>query len=168
MTASTDASHRPEAIRALVARCSSASLATVRHDGGGPGGPARPYASLVETACTASGLPVLLISRLAWHSRNLMANPAASLLFCGPRGAGSVLESTRVTLLGTMARTSDEQARAGYLARHAGARMYARFADFSWWCMQVETVHVVAGFGRIETLSGADVFPGPCGLDTMP
>ncbi len=40
-----------------------------------------PYASLVVTACDSDASPLLLLSDLAQHTRNLVADPRVSLLF---------------------------------------------------------------------------------------
>ena len=152
MNTTNDQSQTADQVRALVARCSAASLATVQKDGGAP------YASLVAVAADHAGRPVLLLSALAWHTQNLLASPAASLLFCSPPGDKPVLESTRASLIGHLAQSTGDEVRQCYLARHGDAALYAGFADFSFWRMHVDTVHVVAGFGRIETIDGADVF----------
>jgi hypothetical protein len=47
-----------------------------------------------------------------------------------------------------------------YCRRHPPAERYARFADFSFWRMAPEKVHVIDGFGRIETMAAVAVFPG--------
>jgi putative heme iron utilization protein len=139
------------AARLLVRSLDRASLATSM--GGAP------YASLVLTACAADGAPVLLLSRLAQHTQNLLAEPRASLLFDGTAGLDDPLTGPRVTLVGRCEETADPGLRARYLARHPGAGLYAGFADFSFWRMEVERAHLVAGFGRIHWIPAAALFP---------
>src|SRR5262245_57990317 len=57
-----------------------------------------PYTSLVLVAVDHDGSPILLISTLADHTKNLLADPRASLLFDGTLGLDEPLTGARVTL----------------------------------------------------------------------
>lgn len=116
-----------------------------------------PMASLVLVACDHDGAPIVLLSDLAEHSRNLAADPRMSLLFTDPAAFEDALGGGRVTVLGRAARTSHERHRRRYLARHPSARDYAGFADFAFYRVAVERAHLVAGFGRIEWIGGAEL-----------
>lgn len=135
--------------RALVRGATTAALTTVlRRDGW-------PYGSLVLTAADHDGAPLLLLSGLAEHSRNLAADSRLSLLFDGSAGLEPRLGGPRVTVMGR-ARSSDEpRHRARFLARHAEAETYAELGDFSFYRVEVERAHLVAGFGRVERLDAA-------------
>lgn len=109
-----------------------------------------PYVSLVLVAFDADGSPLLLLSRLAQHTRNLLADPRVSLLFDGTAGLDDPLTGPRLTVLGNAAPCSDQHALDRYLARHPSARTYAGFSDFSLWKIGVERGHLVAGFGKIQ------------------
>jgi heme iron utilization protein len=110
-----------------------------------------PYCSLVNVATAASGAPILLISQLAVHTRNVLADPRVSLML-DERKPGDPLEGARVMLMGTAAATDDAQARRRYLTRHPDAEMYAGFKDFGFYQMTLKGAHLVAGFGRIVDL----------------
>lgn len=151
-----------ETVRGLLRGVDRATLATLQHpDSDGPAG--WPYASLVMMAVDHDAAPVLLISTLAEHTRNLMTDPRASLLLDGTSGLDEPLTGARATVMGRLARSDETRHRARYLARHPSAAMYAGFGDFSVWRMQVERAHLVAGFGRIHWLDGAEVL-GRSGL----
>ena len=140
------------AARAVVRALDRAALAT-RMAGDGS-----PYASLVMTACDPAGTPLMMLSDLAEHTRNLKIRPEASLLFDATAGLDNALTGTRVTLQGSIRQEpSDSALTARYLAGHPDAELYAGFADFNLYRMQVTRVHVVAGFGRIHWL-GAETF----------
>jgi putative heme iron utilization protein len=142
-------------IRRLVRSLDRAYLATLgRADGQAAG---EPYASLVLAACLQDASPVLLISTLADHTKNLLADPRASLLFDGTAGLADPLTGARAGLQGRLVRDDGEAARARYLARHPGAAMYAGFKDFAFWRMEIRAAHLVAGFGRIHWLDAAAV-----------
>jgi putative heme iron utilization protein len=109
-----------------------------------------PYASLVLAALDHDASPLLLISTLADHTRNLAADPRVSLLFDGTAGLDEPLTGPRVSVQGTAKRTDDPRHRARFLARHPGAAMYAGFKDFAFYRVEPARAHLVAGFGRIH------------------
>jgi putative heme iron utilization protein len=141
------------AARSLVRSRPVASLATLEI------GTGCPYASLVTVATETGGSPVILISKLAWHTRNLEADPRASILFCADAASGDPLNLGRVSVMGVAEPTADPRTRQRFLARHPRASFYADFADFGFWRLRVERAHYVGGFGRITTLSAAQLFP---------
>lgn len=132
--------------RAIIRRALKASLATIHRETG------YPYASLVTIATLMDGTPLTLISSLAEHTRNIEADPRASLLFDETGGLGDPLEGARVSVAGKMAKIEDEQARRRFLGRHPSAQMYAGFADFAFYAMRMEGAHFVGGFGRIADI----------------
>ena len=137
------------AARRLVRTALKASLATLDRETG------HPYASLVLVATEPDGTPVLVISRLALHTRNLDQDARASLLFDGTDGLGDPLTGSRVTLSGEARRTESSTAVRRFLARHPTAAGYAAFADFSAYALSVAKGHFIGGFGRIVTLDAA-------------
>lgn len=136
--------------RRIVRAAERAVLGTLLPDGA-------PYASLVLVATASDGTPLLLLSELAEHTRNLRRDPRASLLVDGTAGHPDPLTGPRLTLQGGAAVIDDADvaaARERFLARHPGAANYAGFADFRFWRIAVERGHLVAGFGRIAWLPG--------------
>lgn len=120
----------------------------------GAGG--HPLVSLVAVATLATGAPLLLLSRLALHTKNLAADPRASLLLRDEAAADPMAEA-RVTLIGAMTPLADPSARARFLARHPEASLYVDFTDFGFYTLTIESAHLVAGFGRIVDLTGAEI-----------
>lgn len=118
-----------------------------------------PYCSLVNVATAADGAPLLLLSRLALHTRNILADARVSLML-DERKDGDPLEGARVMLMGRVAVTEDADVRRRYLARHPDAAQFADFGDFAFYRMAIERTHLVAGFGRIVDLAPADVLTG--------
>jgi hypothetical protein len=115
-----------------------------------------PYCSLVNVASGADGAPLLLMSSMAVHTKNILADPRASLML-DERKSGDPLEGARIMLMGTLTATSDAGARTAYLRRQPEAEMYAGFADFSFYRMALKGAHLVAGFGRIVDLASRDI-----------
>jgi heme iron utilization protein len=132
----------------MLADASKGYLATRRAADG------HPYASLVLVATDTKGQPLFLISRLALHTQNLLADPAASLLVDATDGEGDPMSGGRVTFIGSIHAIDDAEARARFLARHPGAESYAAFADFGLYAMTIESAHLIHGFGRIVSIAG--------------
>ncbi len=110
-----------------------------------------PFASLVNVATAPDGSPILLLSRLAAHTRHLASDPRLSLLLV-QTGAGDPLAHPRVTIMGTGECVIDPDGRAAlrarFLARHPDSALYADFGDFSFWRVVMEEAHLIGGFGR--------------------
>ena len=153
-----------EDVRALVRLAMTASLASLDQATG------HPYASLVLTATTPDGTPLLLISRLARHTRNILGDPRASLLFDGTQGSADPLAGGRATLIGHVVpveESSIDTARRRFLARHPEAEGYADFADFGFYALRTVAAHYVGGFGRIVELQAADILLDTTGAEAL-
>ena len=144
-----DNADRGAAARRLVRGCDHAALATSL-DG-------HPYVSLVAVACDSDATPLLLLSDLAQHSRNLAADPRVSLLFVDTAGRADPLAGARLSLVGRAERCEAPAAGARFAARHPASRDYAGFADFHLYRVVPERGHLVAGFGRIAWVAGEDL-----------
>lgn len=139
------------AVKNLLRRALKASLATLDRQTGGP------YASLVTFATAADGAPLMLISRLAVHTQNILADPRAGLLIDGTSAEGDPLAGGRVSLMGRLTVTQSESEQRRFLARHPEAEMYAAFADFAFYRFTIERAHYVGGFGRIVDLKPTEI-----------
>ena len=127
------------------------ALATVHKVSG------HPYASLVLTATDGDGAPILLISRLAVHTQNLLSDPRASLLVDATGTEADPMEGARVTLIGAVAPTDSQTARARFLTRHPSAAGYADFPDFGFFRLSPDSAHYIGGFGKIFDLPADDL-----------
>ena len=148
------------AAKKLMREARSGALATLMPGSGDP------YCSLVNVATAASGAPLLLISKLAVHTKNILADARVSLML-DERKAGDPLEGARVMLQGTAAATESDEARRRYLARQPEAEMFAGFKDFSFYEIALKSAHLVAGFGRIVDLTPADVLTDVTGAEAL-
>jgi hypothetical protein len=130
------------------------SLATLRE------GTSNPFCSLVNIGTLPDGSPILLISRLAVHTRNIAADKRVSLLLSEP-AAPDPLAAPRISITGRAEQLVDPRevaiARRRYLAAHPSAELFVGFADFSFYRIAVDSVHLVGGFGRIFDLKGGEV-----------
>ena len=143
--------------RRLLRAIDRAALATAL----GTGSDFWPYASLVLVAADLDASPLLLISTLAEHTKNLARDARASLLFDGTQGLDDPLTGARVTVLGELRAEADPALLKRFLARHPAAALYAGFRDFSLYRMTIVRAHLIAGFGRIHWIDARDLlYPG--------
>jgi putative heme iron utilization protein len=137
--------------RSLLRRSRQGALATLMAGSGDP------YCSLVNVASHVDASPILLISRLALHTKNILADNRVSLML-DERAAGDPLEGARIMLAGRAEEASDEAAgilRLRYLNAHPSAEAFVDFKDFSFFRIVPSGAHLVAGFGRIIDLTPA-------------
>ncbi|MFV0279985.1 MAG: HugZ family protein [Rhodoblastus sp.] len=125
-----------------------------------------PFATLVNVATAHDGAPILLMSKLAVHTRNLEAAPQASLLLA-ETGKGDPLAHPRLTISGLLARDADPALRARFLARHPKSALYADFADFSFWRMIPGSFHLNGGFARAADFEPAAVLTDLAGAQNL-
>jgi heme iron utilization protein len=138
----------PRLARSLLRRCRQGALATLKPCSGDP------YCSLVNVASHADGSPVLLISGLALHTRNILADSRVSLML-DERAPGDPLEGSRIMLAGRAEEAGGEDVailRRRYLGAHPSAEAFVDFGDFSFFLIRPSGTHLVAGFGRIVDL----------------
>ena len=134
--------------RSLLRRSRQGALATLMTGSGDP------YCSLVNVATHPDGSPILLISRLAVHTRNILDDSRVSLML-DERAEGDPLEGSRIMLMGRAeeAVASDgDILRRRYLNAHPSAESFVEFQDFSFYRIRPSAIHLVAGFGRIVDL----------------
>lgn len=157
MAVESEPDRRPAAIaevKGLLRASRIAALATL-----GPGG--APLATFIGCASDFDGSPLFLFSALAQHTKNLAADPRGSLLLTARQGRGDPLNHPRVTLGGPILRRADAYARKRYLQRNPKAKLYAQFADFAIYGLQIAAVHFNGGFGRAAALEPADILAPP-------
>jgi putative heme iron utilization protein len=134
--------------RSLLRRSRQGALATLMAGSGDP------YCSLVNVASHPDGSPILLISRLALHTRNILGDGRVSLML-DERAEGDPLEGSRIMLAGRAEEATGEGAavlRRRYLNTHSSAEAFVNFKDFSFFRIRPAGAHLVAGFGRIVDL----------------
>lgn len=141
------------------------ALATIDRNTG------HPFASLVNVATDVDGSSLILVSQLSTHTANLDIDGRASLLLASV-GRGDPLAYPRLTVLGTftpIAREDPREARLRrrFLARHPKSELYAGFADFSFWRLEIVSAHLNGGFGRAADLKASDVLTDLTGVENL-
>ncbi|MET0971774.1 MAG: DUF2470 domain-containing protein [Tardiphaga sp.] len=149
--------------RSLLRRSRQGALATLAADTGAP------YCALVNVASHPDGSPILLISRLALHTRNILADSRVSLML-DERAPGDPLEGARIMVGGTAEQATEAEAamlRRRYLAVHPSAEVFVDFKDFLFVRIRPQNLHLVAGFGRITDLSPEEFLSDMTGTDDL-
>jgi putative heme iron utilization protein len=133
-------------------------------------GNAFPFASLVNVATAPDGSPILLLSRLAAHTRHLASDPRLSLLLA-QSGAGDPLAHPRVTIMGRAECVIDPDGRAAlkarFLARHPESALYSDFGDFAFWRVAMEQAHFNGGFARAGNFKAASLVTSLDGAEAL-
>lgn len=149
--------------RSLLRRSRQGALATLMAGSGDP------YCSLVNLASHPDGSSILLISRLALHTRNILADARVSLML-DERAEGDPLEGARIMLGGQAEEVTEgerELVRRRYLAAHPSAEAFVEFKDFSFFVIRPRGAHLVAGFGRIVDLTPAQLLTDLGGAEAL-
>ncbi|PKO85084.1 MAG: pyridoxamine 5'-phosphate oxidase [Betaproteobacteria bacterium HGW-Betaproteobacteria-12] len=113
--------------------------------------PGYPYGTAVPLVVDEAQRPLLLISALAEHTKNLLADPRASLAVI-EAGQANVQDAARATLVG---RIEPFQPRPElvqrYLRYQPDAEQFLQL-DFQFFRMQVERIRYIGGIGRMGWL----------------
>ncbi|MET0701261.1 MAG: DUF2470 domain-containing protein [Mycobacterium sp.] len=135
-----------EEARTIAASTNTGTLASLTTSGD-------PWASFV-TFGLLDGAPVLCVSQMAEHGRNLAGDPRASIAIVAPATDSDPLANGRITLAGVVEHpTGDElaAARAAHVAAVPAAKYYVDYSDFALWVLRVHRVRWVGGYGRMDS-----------------
>jgi putative heme iron utilization protein len=123
--------------------------------------PGFPFGSVMPYALDDHANPVFLISTMAMHTQNLLADSRSSLLVTQLDAGGDPLGASRVTLLGNVLPVPEAdvaEARKLYLARYADSKYWVDFGDFSFYRMTVVDVYYVGGFGVMGWVPASEYY----------
>jgi putative heme iron utilization protein len=151
-------------VKRLLRATRSGALATIERTHG------HPFATLVTVATDHDGSPILLMSQLSAHTKNLDAEPRCSILLA-QGGKGDPLAHPRLTVYGRAVKHNEPAARARlksrFLARHPKSALYADFGDFAFWRLEVEGAHLNGGFAKAADYEAAAVLTPLAGADSV-
>lgn len=119
-----------------------------------------PYPTALPFALDARHRPVVLVSRLAEHARNLEIDRRAGFLVVDTPPGDDVLNGERLTLLGQFVPGGLEPALVRrYLRYHPDAERYLALGDFSFRVLEIERMRYIGGFGAMGWLDAAELDP---------
>jgi heme iron utilization protein len=136
-----------EYARSLAATYIRGTLSTLNDEG-------YPFGSVVLYVLDDHGQPVMLLSELAEHTKNIRRDGRASVLVSSTVMPGDdPMALPRVTIIGSLLPVTDDELpalRARFLAAHPSAESYVEFGDFGWWRLALDSVRFVGGYGRMS------------------
>lgn len=139
--------------RALLRGAGTAALGTLGADGA-------PFVSFATPGLRVDGTPLLFLSDLAVHTKNLKADPRVALMVDDTAGRADPMTGPRLSLSGQAAPSTSDDDRRRYLARHPAAERYAQLPDFRIYAVTLDDAVFVAGFGRARSLPPRDILQG--------
>jgi hypothetical protein len=111
-----------------------------------------PFGSVVPYVLDAAAVPIMLVSRLAEHAKNIAADPRVSLIVIAD--GADLQQAGRVTYLGRASRLEPSGfAEERYLRFFPAARDYRSHLDFDFLRIEPVALRVIAGFAQAHWLS---------------
>ncbi|MES2182387.1 MAG: DUF2470 domain-containing protein [Pseudomonadota bacterium] len=134
--------------------------------------PGYPFGSVAPFVLDHGGQPIVLISTIAEHTKNIITNPKVSLfVFAGDE---DLQASARLTLIGEAKQIDKEEAnlRARYLRYFPQSAGYFETHDFNFYRLEIAQARYIAGFGKLgwvtgEELTGSELINTPTLLATQ-
>ena len=116
-----------------------------------------PFGSVAPFILDHNGQPIVLISTIAEHTKNIIANPKISLLVFS--GDDDLQASARLTLIGEAKQIdkADDDLRTRYLRYFPQAAGYFEMHDFNFYRIEILQARYIAGFGKMGWVSGKEI-----------
>ena len=110
-----------------------------------------PFGSIAPYALNYEGEPIILISDIAQHTRNIKQNPRVSLTVFD-RAADDPQSASRLTWIGDAEPVdpSDLQTRHRYLRYFPSSESYFETHDFAFYAISLRRARFIGGFGQIH------------------
>jgi len=109
-----------------------------------------PFGSVTPYCVDRAGSPVIYISPIAQHTKNIMADPRVSLTVVEKQDSDDVQAHGRVTCMGKAVQNdSDRDAAERYFRHFPSSRQYDRTHAFSFFRLELIRIRFIGGFGQI-------------------
>ena len=129
------------------------------------------YSTFTLTAFDYDLSPIILISDLSEHTKNILENNSSSLMLCEERKLYNYfpkfnnnyssyedpMSRPRVTLIGKFKKTKNKNHKLRFLNRHPASNLYANFNDMNFYKMEVKSAHLIGGFAHVKWFSGKEL-----------
>ncbi len=121
-----------------------------------------PFGSVTPYVINREGNPVILISTLAQHTKNISANPKVALTVIEGDKGGDIQAYGRVTIIGDAEIVpKDSPSAKRYLRYYPGAKRYFEAHDFNFYHIKFVRGRFIGGFGKIFWLEQEDMATNP-------
>ncbi len=122
--------------------------------------PGYPFGSVTPYVLGAAGHPVIYISTLAEHTRNISTDPHVSLTVFDPADAADPQAGTRLTWLAKARALTTSEAGPDaerYYRFFPAARAYDNTHDFSFYTLSMVRLRFIGGFGKIGWIEANEI-----------
>jgi putative heme iron utilization protein len=120
-----------------------------------------PFGSIAPFVLDHDGNPLILISTIAEHTKNIQADARVSLIAFDP-ATPDMQAGARLTVIGKAIPTDkDERLRARYLRYFPQAEGYFGMHDFLFHRIEMEQARFIGGFGKIHWIAGDELRAPP-------
>ena len=117
--------------------------------------PGYPYATVVPNVLDEQHRPILLISALAEHTKNLLADPKVSISI-NESGITNVQDGQRLTLVGDAERFEPDQALITRYLRYVPAAEQYLALDFMFFRIRPKRLRYIGGVGKMGWVEAED------------
>lgn len=116
-----------------------------------------PFGSVTPFVLNHQGMPVILISSIAEHTKNIMQDSHVSLMVLNDEA--DVQANARLTLLAKAEQTDKNNAlmKARYLRYFPQAESYFTAHDFTFYTLYITQARYIAGFGKMGWIESVDL-----------
>ena len=113
--------------------------------------PGYPFGSITPYCADRQCRPIIYISRIAQHTRNILADSRVSLTVFDNSGDDDVQARGRITCIANARPLDEEEHDVGerYFRYFPSARQYAETHDFEFFWLDLVRVRYIGGFGQI-------------------
>jgi len=115
--------------------------------------------------------PILLLSDLSEHTKNIQEKSSASLMLCEERklykffpkfnnkfsSYEDPMSRPRVTLIGRLKKTKDPIHKKRFISRHPASNLYANFKDMNFYKMDIKSAHLIGGFAQVKWFKSEEI-----------
>lgn len=128
-----------------------------------------PYCTFVMVAFDYDCSPIILLSDLSEHTKNINKNNTVSIMFCEeqtfldyfPKFQREVklnsvisyedpMSRPRVTVIGNLEKTNQENQKKRFISRHPESKLYSSFADMNIYKLNIKSAHLTGGFAKVK------------------
>ncbi len=116
-----------------------------------------PFGSVMPFVLNHQGMPAILISSIAEHTKNIMQDSHVSLMLLNDEA--DVQANSRLTLLAKAEQTdkNNDLMKARYLRYLPQAESYFTMHDFTFYTLHITQARYIAGFGKMGWVEAVDL-----------